>query len=225
MKILIIEDEPKVALFLKQGLDEQGYETEIVYDGLLGKKLALRNSYDIILLDVIIPGINGIELCKLIKQEKPNQPVLMLTALGTTDDKVAGFDAGADDYLVKPFEFRELLARIKSLTRRNLGIVETSNRLRVKDLELDFDKKSARRGNREIELTAKEFALLEFFMRNKGRVVSRVDIASKVWDINFDTGTNVVDVYVNILRKKIDKDFDQKLIHTRIGLGYIFNEE
>jgi DNA-binding response OmpR family regulator len=151
-------------------------------------------------------------------------PVLMLTALGTTEDKVSGFDAGADDYLVKPFEFAELLARIKALTKRHSGITETSNKLKVSDLELDLDKKVARRQTKSIDLTAKEFALLEYFMRNTGKVLSRADIAEKVWDITFDTGTNVVDVYVNILRKKIDKDFEQKLIHTRIGMGYLFNE-
>lgn len=224
MKILVIEDEPKVASFLKQGLEEQGYEAEVVYDGQMGKKYALRNHYDLILLDIVIPYINGIELCKQIKDSKPTLPILMLTALGTTEDKVFGFDAGADDYLVKPFEFKELLARIKALTKRITGITESSNKLRVYDLELDLDKKIAKRKDKTIGLTAKEFALLEYFMRNKGRVLSRADIAEKVWDITFDTGTNVVDVYVNILRKKIDKDFSEKLIHTRIGMGYMMNE-
>jgi DNA-binding response OmpR family regulator len=224
MKILIVEDEPKVAAFLKQGLEEQGYETDLVFDGQMGRNLALKNDYKVILLDVIIPYINGLELCKQIKAVKPNIPILMLTALGTTEDKITGFDAGADDYLLKPFEFRELLARIKALTKRTSGILETSARLKAADLELDLDKKTALRGGRTIELTAKEFALLEYFMRNTGRVLSRKDIADKVWDINFDTGTNVVDVYINILRKKIDKDFNNKLIHTRIGMGYIFNE-
>jgi len=149
----------------------------------------------------------------------------MLTALGTTDDKVTGFESGADDYLVKPFEFKELLARIKALTRRSFTVAEVSNKLKVADLELDLFKKVAVRGGKTIELTAKEYSLLEYFMRNKGRVVSRIDISEKVWDINFDTGTNVVDVYVNILRKKIDKDFTNKLIHTKVGMGYIFNNE
>ncbi len=224
MKILIIEDEPKVVEFLKKGLEEQGYETDIAYDGQMGEKLALRNVYDIILIDVVLPYINGYELCRRIREKNQQVPILMLTALGTTDDKIAGFDAGADDYLVKPFEFLELLARIKSLTKRGSGIIQKSNLIKVADLELNLDKKTARRGNKTIELTAKEFALLEFLMINKGRVVSRVDIAEKVWDINFDTGTNVVDVYINILRKKIDKDFKNKLIHTRIGLGYTLDE-
>jgi DNA-binding response OmpR family regulator len=224
MKILIIEDEPKVVDFLKKGLEEQGYETDVAYDGQMGEKLALRNVYDIILIDVVLPYINGYELCRRIRVKNQHVPILMLTALGTTDDKIAGFDAGADDYLVKPFEFLELLARIKSLTKRGSGIIQTSKLIKVADLELDLDKKTARRRDKTIELTAKEFALLEFLMINKGRVVSRSDIAEKVWDITFDTGTNVVDVYINILRKKIDKDFEKKLIHTRIGLGYTLDE-
>jgi len=225
MNILIVEDEPKVASFLKQGLEEQGYEVEVVFDGQMGKKFALQNHYDLILLDIVIPYINGIELCKQIKEVKTAVPILMLTALGTTEDKVSGFDAGADDYLVKPFEFRELLARVRALTKRVMNASHLSNKIKVADLELDLDKKLARRGDKTIELTAKEFGLLEYFMRNKGKVVSRVDIVEKVWDLNFDTGTNIVDVYVNILRKKIDKDFANKLINTRIGIGYIFNEE
>jgi len=224
MKILIVEDEPKVVDFLKKGLEEQGYETDVAYDGQMGEKLALRNVYDVILIDVVLPYINGYELCKRIREKKQQVPILMLTALGTTEDKITGFDAGADDYLVKPFEFQELLARIKSLTKRGSGIIQTSNLIKVADLELDTDKKTAKRENKTIELTAKEFALLEFLMKNKGRVVSRIDIAEKVWDITFDTGTNVVDVYINILRKKIDKDFDKKLIHTRIGLGYSLDD-
>jgi DNA-binding response OmpR family regulator len=148
----------------------------------------------------------------------------MLTALGTTEDKVAGFDAGADDYLVKPFEFDELLARIRALVKRATGAFHTSAIIKVADLELNLEKKTAQRGNSTIDLTAKEFSLLEFLMKNKGRVVSRADIAEKVWDITFDTGTNVVDVYINILRKKLDKDFEKKLIHTRIGLGYFLDE-
>lgn len=225
MRILIIEDEPKVVEFLKKGLEEQDYEVEIAYDGQIGEKLVMRNNYDLVLLDVVLPYVNGLELCKRIREKKNNLPILMLTALGTTDDKISGFDAGADDYLVKPFEFKELLARIKSLTKRATGIVHTSNLVRVADLELDLDKKIARRGGKIIELTAKEFSLLEFLMKNKGRVLSRSEIAEKVWDINFDTGTNVVDVYINFIRKKIDKGAGNKLIHTRIGLGYCLDEE
>jgi two-component system, OmpR family, copper resistance phosphate regulon response regulator CusR len=225
MKILVVEDEVKVAEFLKKGLEEQGYSTDVAYDGQMGEKLALRNQYDILLLDVILPLINGYELCKRIREKKPHVPILMLTALGTTEDKLSGFDSGADDYLVKPFEFSELLARIRALVKRATGVVQTSKIIKVADLELDLDKKTARRGNSDIGLTAKEFALLEFLMRNKGRVLTRPDIAEKVWDITFDTGTNVVDVYINILRKKLDKDFTRKLIHTRVGMGYILNDQ
>ena len=225
MKILVVEDEPKVASFLKKGLEEKGYTVDIVYDGQLGLRMAGQNQYDLAILDIIIPHINGIELCKQIKAQKPALPILMLTALGTTEDKVSGFEAGADDYLVKPFEFAELLARVKALTKRGKQTAEVTNQLVVADLELDVDKKVAHRGGQKIELTAKEFSLLDYFMRNEGKVVSRVEIAEKVWDIHFDTGTNVVDVYVNILRKKIDRDFPVKLIHTRIGMGYLFSTE
>lgn len=225
MHILIIEDEPKVAAFIKNCLEETHFTADIAYDGLLAERMMMQFDYDMIILDVIIPRINGIELCKRIKTTKPNLPVLMLTALGTTEDKIIGFDAGADDYLVKPFEFRELLARIKAISKRSGGNVQSGTKIIVSDLELDLDKKIAIRGNQIVNLTAKEFTLLEYLMRNKGRVVSRVDIAEKVWEINFDTGTNVVDVYVNILRKKIDRNFPNKLIHTRIGMGYIFGEE
>ena len=224
MKILIVEDEPKVVEFIKKGLEEQGYETEVAYDGQMGERLALKEKYDLIILDVILPNLNGYELCKRIREKGSMVPVLMLTALGTINDKISGFDAGSDDYLVKPFEFAELLARIKALSKRSSGLVQTSNLIKISNLELDLDKKSARRGSKIIELTAKEFALLEFLMKNKGKVLSRAEIAEKVWDITFDTGTNIVDVYINILRKKIDKDFEPKLIQTRIGLGYSISE-
>lgn len=225
MRILLVEDEPKVSSFIKQGLEENKYEVDIAYDGALGYKLAKRNDYDMMIFDIIIPNMNGLELCKAVREVKPNTPILLLTALGTTDDKVTGFDAGADDYLVKPFEFKELLARIKALTKRGSGIVETSNSIKVGDLVLNLDRKNAKRGEKTIELTAKEFALLELLMRNKGKVLSRSQIAEKVWEVNFDTGTNVVDVYVNFLRKKIDKDYENKLIHTQIGMGYIIRED
>ena len=225
MKLLIVEDEPKVAAFLNQGLSEQGFDTDVVYDGQMGLKMAQRNEYDIILLDAIVPYINGIELCKSIKEIKPNVPIIMLTALGTTDDKLTGFDAGADDYLVKPFEFKELLARIRALLKRSGGHQPAANKLRVADLELDLNKKRAARNSKVIDLTAKEFSLLEYLMRNKGRVVSRAEIAEHVWEVTFDTGTNVVDVYVNLLRKKVDKEHEVKLIQTRIGSGYILSEE
>ena len=224
MKILIVEDEPKVASFIKKGLEENHYDAEIVYDGLSAEKLAQLYKYNLFILDIIIPGISGLDLCKKLKKLNSNTPVLMLTALGTTDDKIIGFDAGADDYLVKPFEFRELLARVKVLLKKADQSHDTVNRLIVGDLELDLDKKVARRGSSHIDLTAKEFSLLEYFMRNSGRVLSRNDIAEKVWDVSFDFGTNVVDVYVNFLRKKIDKGYDNKLIHTRVGFGYVFGD-
>jgi two-component system copper resistance phosphate regulon response regulator CusR len=227
MKILVIEDEQKVAAFIKTGLEEKGYSIDLAYDGYTGEKLAISKNYDLILLDVIIPIVNGIELCKIIKKAKPLIPILMLTALGTTDDKVTGFDAGADDYLVKPFEFKELVARVKALTKRGQNALadnRPSNILQVSDLQLDLDSKIATRANKIIQLTAKEFVLLEYLMRNKGRVVSKPDISENVWDINFDTGTNVVEVYINILRKKIDRDFPTKLLQTRIGLGYVLSE-
>ncbi|HAX92840.1 MAG TPA: DNA-binding response regulator [Bacteroidales bacterium] len=222
MKILIVEDEPKVAAFLKKGLEESHYEADLAYDSSFAEKLAGQYKYNLFVLDVIIPGIGGLELCKRIKSLHPNVPVLMLTALGTTEDKLAGFDAGADDYLIKPFEFRELLARVKVLLKNADQPRETGNKLVVADLELDLDRKAARRGASYIDLTAKEYSLLEYFMRNEGRVVSRNDIAEKVWDVSFDFETNVVDVYINFLRKKIDKGFDKKLIHTKVGFGYLF---
>ena len=224
MRILVIEDEKKVANFIKKGLEENNYEAETTYDGLLAENLARESDYNLYILDLIIPGISGLELCKRLKKLNPNIPVLMLTALGTTDDKIIGFDAGADDYLVKPFEFRELLARVKVLVKKS-GLPNAQvNKLVYEDLELDLDRKLARRGNKNIELTAKEFTLLEYFMRNRGRVLSRNDIAEKVWDVSFDFGSNIVDVYVNFLRKKIDKGFDNKLIHTKVGFGYVFGE-
>lgn len=226
MKILVVEDELKVANFIKSGLEEHGHEVDVANDGEKGEKLSLANTYDLIILDIIIPIISGLELCRRIRKEKANQPILMLTALGTTEDKVIGFDAGADDYLLKPFEFKELLARVKALIRRSEKLTDKpKNILTVANLQLDLDKKLAIRDGNKIPLTAKEFILLEYFIRNKGRVLSRVELAEKVWDITFDTGTNVVEVYINILRKKIDKDYEPKLIQTRIGLGYVLNAE
>jgi DNA-binding response OmpR family regulator len=224
MNILLVEDEPKVADFIKKGLEEQGYEIQLAYDGQIGERLALKKSYDLMIIDVILPYINGFELCKRIRMQGIDTPVLMLTALGSMEDKIAGFDAGTDDYLVKPFEFAELLARIKALTKRRTATNQSSNRIQVGELQLDLDKKIAIRGEKNIPLTSKEFALLEYLMKNKGKVVSRAEIAESVWEITFDTGTNIIDVYINILRKKIDKGFETKLIQTRIGLGYCLNE-
>ena len=224
MKILIVEDETKVASFIKKGLEESQYEADIAYDSVFAERLARQYKYDLFILDIIIPGIGGLELCKKLKMTFPGTPVLMLTALGTTEDKLAGFEAGTNDYLVKPFEFRDLLARVKVLIKNSDHPRETANKLFVADLELDLDRKAVRRGDSFIDLTAKEFSLLEYFMRNPGRVLSRNDIAEKVWDASFEFSTNVVDVYVNFLRKKIDKGFDKKLIHTKVGFGYIFGD-
>lgn len=225
MKILVVEDEPKLASFVKKGLEEQSCEVDIAFDGQVGRTMALNNVYDVIVLDVNLPKMNGFDIVQSLRQERVRTPVLMLTAMGSMDDKLMGFEAGADDYLVKPFEFRELMARLRALAKRSNDTGLQSNVLKVADLELDLNEKVARRGEKRIELTAKEFGLLDFLMRNRGRVVSRIDIAEKVWDIHFDTGTNVIDVYVNFLRKKIDKDFPQKLIHTVIGMGYMLKEE
>jgi DNA-binding response OmpR family regulator len=222
MKILIIEDDQRVADLIKRGLEEQEFDTENAYDGLSGKKLALQKDYDLIITDIILPKIDGIELCKEIKQIKPDTPIVMLTALGTTDDKVEGFDAGADDYLVKPFEMRELLARIRVLLKRNSKATrQTGFLLKYDDLEMNLHTKEVKRGQIEISLTPKEFKLLAFMLQNPERVLSRAEIAEKVWDTYFDTGTNFIDVYINYLRKKIDKDFEKKLIHTKSGMGFI----
>lgn len=225
MKLLLIEDEPKTLQSIRQGLEENGYEVDIAYDGLIGKQLARSNVYQLIISDIIIPGINGIELCREIRSWGDETPILMLTALGTTDDKVTGLDAGADDYLVKPFEFKELLARVRALTKRGSTISHTAQVLRFADLEVSLDAKTVFRSGNKINLTAREFNLLVYLIRNQGRVISKVEIAEQVWDIGFDTGTNVIEVYVNYLRKKIDKDYPVKLIHTQFGMGYVLKVE
>jgi len=220
-RILVVEDEPKVASFVKRGLEENGFSSEIAVDGLMGKRMFDTGSFDLVILDLNLPYKNGIELCKEIRMTDQKIPVLMLTALGTTEDKLTGFESGADDYLVKPFEFRELLARIRALLKR-ISVAETGgNILTLLDLEVNLNTYEVTRNGKTIDLTQKEFALLVYFLRNKGKVVTRMEIAENVWDINFDTGTNIIDVYVNFLRKKMDKDFSQKLIHTQTGIGYI----
>lgn len=224
MKILLIEDEPKVASFIKKGLEEQNYEVDQAYDGSLGIKLALQNEYDVIILDIILPNMNGLEVCREIRRHNSTVSVLMLTALGTTDDKIIGLDAGADDYLTKPFEFKELLARIRAISRRsnesNMG-----DKLAIADLEMDVLRKTVTRGGKPVNLTAREFALLYYLLRNRGRVVSRVDITEQVWETSFDTGSNVIDVYINFLRKKVDKGHHSKLIHTLVGMGYVLKDQ
>lgn len=229
LKILLVEDELKVLQFIRQGLEEHGFEVEYAYDGEFGLKLALSHSFDLIVLDVIIPQISGLDLCRRIRQKDDKVKILMLTALGSLSDKLEGFEAGADDYLVKPFDFPELLARIKSLMKRstqNAGEQRPpANIIKVADLEVNTDNKRVRRGGKEIKLTAKEYLLLEFLALNKNRVLSKVDIAERVWDLNFDTGTNVIEVYINFLRNKIDKGFQPKLLHTMVGMGYILKDE
>lgn len=222
--ILIVEDEPKVASFIKRGLEENSFEANVAYDGAIGKKMFEAREYDVIILDINLPVKNGIQLCNEIRQMNAQVPVLMLTAFGTTENKLEGFESGADDYLVKPFEFRELLARIRALLKRGHSKEMTGSVLRVADLELNIKSMEVKRGNKRIDLTPKEFTLLEFLMRNKGTVLSRVEIAERVWSINFDTGTNMIDVYINFLRKKVDRDSTVKLLHTQMGIGYVLKE-
>lgn len=224
--ILVIEDEQNVAAFIQQGLQEEGYGVYLAYDGQIGFELLTQKNIDLIILDVILPGINGLEIAKKIKSSDFQEtPIIMLTALGTTDNVVKGLDSGADDYLIKPFKFKELLARIRALTRRKNASNNDVQKLQIADLELDRDAKVVKRAGKEIKLTSTEYRLLEFFMKNKNKVLSRIDILESVWDINFNMGTNVVDVYVNYLRNKIDKDHEPKLIQTVIGMGYTLKEE
>lgn len=223
MQILLIEDEPKVAAFIKKGLEEQRHLVTVAYDGNMGIKLALEQEYELILLDVILPYINGIEVCKHIRQFKREVPILMLTALGTVNDKVIGFESGADDYLTKPFHFEELLARVKALDRRRTMVLPGTI-YKVDDLEMDSYRKTVTRAGKTISLTAKEFTLLEVLMVNKNRVLSRIYIAESVWGISFNRGTNLIDVYINYLRTKVDKGFQHQLIQTVIGMGYIIKD-
>src|SRR5688572_25963749 len=224
-KVLLVEDEQKIADTLKFGLSENGYVVEVAYDGKVGWKLFQSHPFDLIVLDINLPGMNGYELCKLIRQKAPNIPVIMLTALSSLNDKIEGYDAGADDYIIKPFEFKELLMKIRVLLKRTMiQAIPTGNILKAGDLEINLDSKDVKRGDAVISLTAKEFQLLEYLMRNKNRVVSRADIAINVWEIDFDTNTNVIDVYISYVRNKIDKKFDRKLIQTHVGMGYILKE-
>lgn len=223
--ILIVEDEKKIADALRQGLIENSFEAEVAYDGAIGLKMFRSNSYQLVILDINLPGINGYELCKTIRQINDSVPVIMLTAMNAVEDKIEGFDAGADDYIIKPFDFRELLVRIRALLKRLHTTVAVGTLLQAGDLVMNLDSKEVKRNDQLISLTAKEFQLLEYFLRNKNRVVSRADIALNVWDIDFDTRTNVIDVYVNYLRKKIDKGFDEPLIHTQVGMGYVLKDK
>jgi DNA-binding response OmpR family regulator len=223
MHILVVEDEPAISNFIRKGLEENGYSVTQAFDGESGLDWMQRQPFDLVVLDLILPGIDGLEFCETLRRERQAScPVLMLTALSTTEDVVTGLDAGADDYLGKPFKFKELLARIRALSRRSHQFVPVqANRLFLQDLEVDLDMKLVRRGGKEIRLTPREFFLLEYLVRNQNKVVSRMDILEHVWDIQFDIGTNVVDVYMNYLRNKIDKPFENKLIQTVVGMGYM----
>ena len=222
-KIILVEDEINIASFIERGLREFGHEVSVVYDGNAGWELLQNESFDLLILDIIMPGMNGLELCRMYRQRFGyHSPVVMLTALGTTDDSVKGLDAGADDYLVKPFSFQELEARIKALLRRSKEV--PVQQLVCGDLILDCTLRRARRGNMDIDLTVKEYRLLEYFLLHQRAVLSRLTLLRDVWDKNFDTNTNVVDVYVNYLRAKIDKGFEDKLIHTVVGVGYMMTD-
>ena len=223
MRILVIEDEKKVATFIKKGLVEEHYAVDTAFDGEEGLYLAEINEYDLIVLDLMIPKIDGFGVLKKIRERKNTVPILVLTAKDSVDDTVRGLDAGCDDYLTKPFAFAELLARIRALLRRDKK--EKESVLRIADLSLSIVTHKVMRQGKEIELTSKEYALLEYFMRNPEKVLTRTMISEHVWDYHFDSNTNVIDVYVNYLRKKIDKDFDPKLIHTIRGIGYMMKRE
>ncbi|MBC6109786.1 response regulator transcription factor [Pedobacter fastidiosus] len=225
MNLLLVEDEPNVVSVISRGLTEEGFKVSIAPDGLIGEQMAKNNHFDLIIMDIMLPGLNGLELCKIIKNEKPNTPIIMLTALGTTENVVNGLDNGADDYLIKPFKFAELFARIRTLIRRYSGVVSNDQIINIADLQINITAKSVQRNNNDIVLTATEYRLLEYMARNKSKILSRIDILENVWDIDFNLGTNVVDVYVNYLRKKVDKNSDQKLIHTAVGLGYVLKEK
>ena len=222
MRILIIEDEVKIAQFIKRGLKEEGYAVDVANDGEEGHFLLSSNEYDAIILDLMLPKIDGLTLCRTLRKDGNQTPIVMLTAKDTVKDKVKGLDSGADDYLPKPFAFEELLARLRVLLRKKDSRVQTQ--LKVEDLSLDLLTHKVTRGDREIDLTVKEYALLEYLMRNAGNIVTRTMISEHVWDINFDTFTNVIDVYINYLRNKIDTGFENKMIHTVRGKGYLLKK-
>lgn len=224
VSILIVEDEQRLSEVLKKQLDDSGFNTDIANDGYVGKLLVEKNMYNLIILDINLPLINGYDLCKEIRKTNSKIPIIMLTAFGTPDSKIVGFDAGADDYIVKPFDFRELLARVNVFLRRSETKGKTE-KLRISDLEIDLNTKSATRANKKIELTAKEYLLLETFMKNKDKILTREFILEQVWGFDFDPSTNIIDVYVNYLRKKIDRDYDPKLIHTKFGFGFYCSEK
>lgn len=226
-QILVVEDEERVAHLLKAGLEEEGYQVMVAYDGAMGLKLFHTSEFRLVVSDLILPKLDGLDMCKQIRAENPKVPILMLTALGSTDDKLEGFDAGADDYMVKPFDFRELKARIRALLKRGTdAVLEKPKSLTCADLKIDLDRREVFRGDMQpIRLSPKEYNLLLYLAEHAGQVVSRVEIADKVWNTHFDTGTNFIDVYINYLRKKIDRPFEPKLIHTKPGVGFIMTDK
>lgn len=224
--ILIVEDEKRVADLLKIGLEENGYQTMVAYDGAMGLRLFQSNVFQLVISDIILPKLDGFELCREIRKLNEKVSVLMLTALGSADDKLDGFDAGADDYMVKPFDFRELIARVKVLLRRSAETVAVQpDQIVYADLSINLKLQEVRRKDILVKLSPKEYNLLLYMVENAEKVISRVEIAEKVWNTHFDTGTNFIDVYINYLRKKIDKEFDTKLIHTKPGVGFIFSDK
>jgi len=220
MKILLIDDEAKIIQSLKKGLEESGMEVELAFDGETGRTLAENNTYNVIVSDIIMPNVNGYELVKSLRSKGNETPILLLSALDAIDEKVVGLESGADDYLSKPFAFQELLARIKALDRRNVG-KSANNVLKYADIELNMDSRQFYRAGQKIDLTPKEYALIEYFLRNPERVIPKVELAEKVWEIDFVTNTNVIEVYMNYLRNKMDKGYDKKLIQTQFGVGYM----
>ncbi|MFM8492496.1 MAG: response regulator transcription factor [Bacteroidota bacterium] len=223
IKVLVAEDDANLATGLKDGLELMGYQVSLAKTGTRALDMAVTGQYPLLVLDLNLPGMNGMDVCRAIRQSNPKLPILILTALGGVDQKIEGLEAGADDYMVKPPDLRELDARLRALLRRAEPVETSAEELKLANLTLDLNRKVAFRDETEIALTAKEFNLLEYLMRNQGKVISRQQLAAAVWDIHFDTQTNVVDVYVNFLRKKIDKDFHPRLIHTQIGMGYRFD--
>lgn len=224
MKILLVEDDPKISSFVVIGLESNNCLVDCAYESTMGERLALTGKYDVIILDVIIPGITGFDLCKKLRNHNILTPIIMLTSLDSVEDKLTGFDCGADDYLVKPFSFQELFARIKALNRRNKeSIVHPI--LKILDLELDSISRKVKRGEKDLKLTATEFKILELLLSNRDKVFDRMLIAEKIWGVSFNSGTNVIDVHINSLRKKIDKDFSNKLIHTKKGFGYVLTDD
>jgi DNA-binding response OmpR family regulator len=221
MRALVIEDNPKMAAAIAQGLKEQGYAVDEFHTGFDGEEAAASTHYDVVVLDLMLPDRDGLDVCRSLRRRGVKTPILILSAISATTDKVSGLNAGADDYLAKPFEFEELLARVRALLRR--GQATEAAVLRHGDVELDLTKRCVKRGGQDIPLTNKEFALLEFFMRQADRVLTRAQIGEHVWDMNFDPSSNVIDVYVSMLRRKIDKGFESPLIHTIIGRGYMFS--